>query len=156
VATVDHYLNVADIENSLAGAASGANAGFTQLPKLPNKTWEWRECHALKIAHGNQAGRPGIYFLGGIHAREWGSPDILINFVEQLCEAYRTQSGITLGGKNFTPAQIQKIVNEKDVYVFPQANRMDAITACPMLRTGERIAGLRRAPTTIRIALASI
>jgi hypothetical protein len=43
-----------------------------------------------------QSGEPsGIYFLGGIHAREWGSPDILINFVEQLCEAYRKQSGIT-------------------------------------------------------------
>ena len=122
VAAADHYLNVADIESSLAAAAAGANAGFTRLIQLPNKTWERRECHAIKIAHGNQAGRPGIYLLGGIHAREWGSPDILINFVEQLCEAFRTQSSITLGGKNFTSAQVQKIVNEKDVYVFPQAN----------------------------------
>jgi len=70
VATATHYLNVNDVENSLAAAASGPNAGFTQLIKLPNKTWEGRECHAIKIANGTQSGRPGIYFLGGIHARE--------------------------------------------------------------------------------------
>ncbi|HXA17411.1 MAG TPA: M14 family metallopeptidase [Thermoanaerobaculia bacterium] len=122
VATANQYLNVDDIEASLATAAAGPNAGFTQLIKLPNKTWEGRDCHAIKIAHGSQAGRPGIFFLGGVHAREWGSPDILINFVEQICDAFRTQSGITLGGMNVTAAQIQEIVNKKDIYVFPQAN----------------------------------
>jgi murein tripeptide amidase MpaA len=122
VATAGHYLNVDDIETSLANSTTGPNAGFTSLIRLPNKTWEGRECHAIRIGHGSQSGRPGIYFLGGVHAREWGSPDILINFIEQLCEAYRTQSGIALGGKNFSAAQIQAIVNEKDVYIFPQAN----------------------------------
>ncbi|HYR87671.1 MAG TPA: M14 family metallopeptidase [Terriglobia bacterium] len=141
VAAANHYLNVADIEHSLAVAATGPNVGFTQLIKLPNKTWEGRECHAIKIAHGGGAGRPGIYFLGGIHAREWGSPDILLNFVEQVCEAYRTQSSITLGGMTFTKAQIQKIVNEKDVYVFPQANpdgRNHSLTQAPDWRKNRR------------------
>ena len=141
VATANHYLNVPDIENSLAAAATGSNAGFTRLIKLPNKTWEGRECHAIKIGQGSVTSRPGIYFLGGIHAREWGSPDILIHFVEQLCEAYRTQSGITLGGMDFTAAQIQKIVNEKDVYVFPQANpdgRHHSMTKAPDWRKNRR------------------
>ena len=70
VATATHYLNVNDVENSLAAAAPGPNAGFTQLIKLPNKTWEGRECHAIKIANGTQSGRPGIYFLGGIHGNQ--------------------------------------------------------------------------------------
>jgi carboxypeptidase T len=122
VATADHYLPIDDIETSLAAAAGGPNAGFTQLIKLPNKTWEGRDCHAIKIAHGSQAGRPCIFFLGGVHAREWGSPDILINFVEQLCDAFRTQSGITIGGMSVTAAQIQDLVNKKDLCVFPQAN----------------------------------
>ncbi len=122
VATADHYLTVDDIEASLATAAAGPNAGFTQLTKLPNKTWEGRDCHAIKIAHGSQAGRPCIFLLGGVHAREWGSPDILINFVEQLCDAFRTQSGITIGGMNVTATQIQDLVNKKDICVFPQAN----------------------------------
>jgi murein tripeptide amidase MpaA len=141
VAGATHYLNVADIESALAAAAATPNAAFTRLIALPNKTWEGRECHAIKIAKGNAAARPGVYFLGGIHAREWGSPDILINFVEQLCEAYRTQSGITLGGKSFTAAQVQKIVNEKDVYVFPQANpdgRNHSMTQSPDWRKNRR------------------
>src|SRR4051812_955249 len=134
VAAANHYLNVDDIESSLARAAAGPNAAFTQLIALPNKTWEGRDCHALRIGKGSQAGRPGIFFLGGVHAREWGSPDILINFVEQLCDAFRIHTGITLGGMNFTAAQIQDIVNQKDVYVFPQANpdgRRHSMTAAP-------------------------
>ncbi len=141
VATADHYLTVDDIETSLATAAAGPNAGFTQLIKLPNKTWEGRDCHAIRIGQGNQAGRPGIFFLGGIHAREWGSPDILINFVEQLCEAFRTQGGITIGGMNVTAAQVQDLVNRKDIYVFPQANpdgRHYSMTVAPDWRKNRR------------------
>jgi hypothetical protein len=52
--------------------------------------------------------RPGIYFLGGIHAREWGSADILINFVQQLTNAYRSQQGIAVGRKKFTAGQNPK------------------------------------------------
>jgi hypothetical protein len=28
-----------------------------------------------------------VYFLGGVHARVWGSSDILINFIEQVSKA---------------------------------------------------------------------
>jgi carboxypeptidase T len=141
VAAANHYLNVDDVESSLARAAGGPNAAFTQLIALPNKTWEGRDCHALRIGKGTQAGRPGIFFLGGVHAREWGSPDILINFVEQLCDAYRGHTGITFGGMTFSAAQIQQIVNEKDVYVFPQANpdgRRHSMTAAPAWRKNRR------------------
>jgi carboxypeptidase T len=141
VAAGDHYLNVDDVERSLATAAAGPNAAFTRLIALPNRTWEGRDCHALKIANGNQNGRSGIFLLGGIHAREWGSSDILINFVEQLCDAFLTQSGIALGGKNFTAAQIQQIVNQKDIYVFPQANpdgRHYSMSADPAWRKNRR------------------
>jgi len=141
VATSNHYLNVDDVETSLAAAAAAPNTAFTKLIALPNKTWENRDCHALKIGNGNQANRPGIFLLGGIHAREWGSSDILINFVEQLCNAFRTNTGITLGGASFTAAQIQQIVNQKDIYVFPQANpdgRNHSMTAAPDWRKNRR------------------
>ncbi|MEA2238996.1 MAG: hypothetical protein QOC81_3720 [Thermoanaerobaculia bacterium] len=140
VAASNHYLNVVDVETSLAAAAAGSPA-FTHLIALPNKTWENRDCHAIKIANGNQACRPGVFLLGGIHAREWGSSDILINFVERLCNAFRTNSGITLGGMSFTPAQIQQIVNQKDIYVFPQANpdgRNHSMTAAADWRKNRR------------------
>ncbi|HEX7138854.1 MAG TPA: M14 family metallopeptidase, partial [Vicinamibacterales bacterium] len=141
VASADHYLTVGDVEQLLANAAAAPNTAFTQLIPLPNKTWEGRNCHAIRIGKGNQANRPGIYFLGGVHAREWGSPDILINFVEQLCDAYRNQTALTIGGSTFTAAQIQAVVNGKDVYVLPQANpdgRNHSMTADPMWRKNRR------------------
>src|SRR5712692_5525095 len=78
------YLNVVEVETALAAVAAAPNDSFTKLIKLPNKTWEKRICNALKIGKGSGRGRPAIYFLGGVHAREWGSPDMLINFAQQL------------------------------------------------------------------------
>src|SRR4051794_21963769 len=134
VAAAEHYLNVDDVESALANAAGAPNAAFTQLLPLPNKTWEGRQCHAIKIGRGTQPGRPGIYLLGGVHAREWGSSDILVHFVETLCNAFRAQSGVTIGNAKFTAAQIQKLVTGKDVFVFPQVNpdgRRHSMTIAP-------------------------
>lgn len=141
VSASSHYLNVVDVETALAAAAAPPNSGFTKLIKLPNKTWEGRVCNALKIGKGTNTGRPAIYFLGGVHAREWGSPDILINFVQQLTEAYRTNSGITIAAQSFTAAQVKKIVETKDTYVFPQCNpdgRNFSMTTDAMWRKNRR------------------
>ncbi len=116
------YLDVAQVETALANAAAGPNSPFTQLITLPNATWQNRTCRALKIANGSGPGRIGVYFIGGLHAREWGSPDILIYFAQRLTKAYRTNAGITLGGMSFNPSQIQKIVNNLDIFIFPQVN----------------------------------
>jgi murein tripeptide amidase MpaA len=135
------YLGVDEVEAALAAVAAPPNAGFTQLIALPQQTWEGRTCHALKIGTGGGAGRPGLYLLGGVHAREWGSPDILINFVRQLTDAYRNHTGVTIGTKRFTAAKIAKIVETKDLFVFPQANpdgRFHSMTAVPMWRKNRR------------------
>ena len=141
VATSAHYLNVVEVEKALAAVAAPPNTAFTKLIKLPNKTWENRVCNALKIGKGAGSNRPAIYFLGGVHAREWGSPDILIDFAQRLTNAYRTNSGVTIGGNNFTAAQIKKIVETKDTYVFPQANpdgRNFSMTTDAMWRKNRR------------------
>ena len=116
------YLNVTEVESALATAAAGPYAGFTQLITLPNPTWEGRTCHAIKIANGGGARRPGVYFLGGVHSREWGSADILINFIEQLEQAYQSGTGLTFGPRSFSAADIAGIVDTLDIIVFPQAN----------------------------------
>src|SRR6266849_8150226 len=116
------YLNVNEVESALTVATSAPYTAFTQLIPLPNLTWEGRQCNAIKIASGSGAGRPGVYFLGGIHSREWGSCDILINFIEKLEQAYLNGTGITLGGKTFSATDIKAIVDHLDIYVFPQAN----------------------------------
>ncbi len=122
VRTAGQYLNVVEVESALAAAATAQNDSFTQLITLPRKTWEGRVCHALKIGKNGGNNHPGIFFLGGVHAREWGSSDILVNFVQLLTHAYATNTGITIGSKTYTAAQIKSIVNKKQVYVFPQAN----------------------------------
>jgi len=137
------YLNVSEVESALAAATSGPYTGFTQLIPLPNLSWEGRQCNAIKIANGSGPGRPGVYFLGGVHAREWGSADILINLVEQLEQAYQTNSGLTFGSRTFSAADIQTIVNTIDIFVFPQANpdgRNHSMTADSMWRKNRRTA----------------
>lgn len=135
------YLNVAQVESALALAAAPPNDLFTQLITLPNATWEGRTCRAIKIASGSGPGRIGVYFIGGVHAREWGNPDILIFFIQQLSQAFRTGAGITLGGKSFSAAQIQSIVNGLDLFVFPQVNpdgRNHSMTVDPCWRKNRR------------------
>src|SRR5690349_22539495 len=77
------YLNIDEVESALAVAAAAPYTNIATLITLPNLTHEGRTCHALKIAGQSGSNRVGVYFLGGVHAREWGSPDILINFIEQ-------------------------------------------------------------------------
>src|SRR5262249_21539102 len=93
------YLNVDEVESALEVATNVPYCAFTHLITLPNVTWEGRQCHAIKIANGSNLGRPAVYFLGGVHAREWGSSDILINFIEQLERAYLDNKGLTFGNK---------------------------------------------------------
>jgi carboxypeptidase T len=112
------YLNVAEVETALQLAARPANSGFTKLITLPHITWEGRTCRAIRIHRGGTAGG-GVYLLGGVHAREWGSPDILINFVRLLTDAYRTGTGTSQGGTSLGPAKVREIVNNLDVIVFP-------------------------------------
>lgn len=115
------YLNVHEVESALQNTAN-SYSGFIQRFPLPNQTWESRTCHMVKIANGSGPGRIGVYLIGGVHAREWVCPDALIYFVEQLAQAYNTNTGVTLGGKSFTGTQIQNIVNKLDIFVFPQVN----------------------------------
>ena len=116
------YLNVEEVEAALSVAASAPYTAITKLIPLPESTWEGRRCNAIKIANGNNSDRPGVYFLGGVHAREWGNSDILIYFIEQIEKAYHANTGLTLGDKNFSASDIQTIVNTLDIIVFPQAN----------------------------------
>jgi carboxypeptidase T len=134
------YLNVAEVETALALAARPENSAFTELTTLPYRTWEGRTGSALRIGAG-QSARAGVYLLGGVHAREWGSPDILINFVQLLTDAYRTGTGITQGGSSISADEVRRIVTTLDVVVFPQANpdgRHHSMTLDPMWRKNRR------------------
>jgi len=115
------YLNVAEIETRLE-IASLSYPDNCELITLPNLTHEGRTTHAVRIHGGDLNPRPGVFFIGGVHAREWGSSDILIHFVDSILSAYTNQNGLSFGGKNYTEDEIQIIVNSLDIFVFPVVN----------------------------------
>ena len=115
------YRSVTHIENAVQGAAGGPNAAFTTLIPLPEQSWEGRSMHAIRIG-GGTGERIGVYLVGGLHAREWGSPDILTRLVEDLTQAYRTGHDMTFGSRTFTAAEVVRVVEGIDLFVFPQAN----------------------------------
>src|SRR5437868_4520877 len=135
------YLGVDEVEAALSSMAMSPNTAFTHLIDLPHRTWEGRACHALRIGKGNSADRRGIYLLGGVHAREWGSPDILINFARLLTQAYQDKTSVTLGSNKFSAAAIRKVVEHKDVLILPQVNpdgRHHSMSSAPMWRKNRR------------------
>jgi carboxypeptidase T len=108
------YLSVTAIEQALANAAVQPAA---TSKVAPHPTWDGRTVGAVTIGVPGSA-RVAVYFIGGVHAREWGSPDILINFIDLLL----LQQATTIGGYSITATQLQDIIQDLDVIVLPQVN----------------------------------
>lgn len=120
--TILGYMTAAEVESALAALAA-ANPALVTLITLPFTTWKGRTSHAVRLRAGaSPAARPGVLFTGSMHAREWGGSDILVSFAVKLVDAYKTSSGITYGGKTFTAAQVKNILEQLDVFVFPDVN----------------------------------
>jgi murein tripeptide amidase MpaA len=115
------YLSTDEVEGAMALGEKNHGA-YLQRIALPHLTWEKRRCHAVRIGKGDGKRRTAICFIGGVHGREWGSSDILVYFAMRLLRAYRDRTGIKLGSKSFSAAQIRTIVDTKDVILFPQVN----------------------------------
>jgi murein tripeptide amidase MpaA len=122
------------------------HAGVVGLIELPNPTWEGRTCHAIRIGRGNEQTQ-AILLLGGVHAREWGSPDILIAFAERLLSAWRNGKGIAIGKRRFRASNIQRLIDETAIYILPQVNpdgRHHSFTVDPYWRKNRRPAPAER------------
>lgn len=115
------FLNVVEIESALAGLANTYPTIATLVP-LPSATAEGRQSHAVVIGTGRHCPDVKVFILSGAHAREWGGPDICVNFAADLCKAYSNGAGLSYGGKSFTAAEIASIVNRVQVIVFPDLN----------------------------------
>jgi murein tripeptide amidase MpaA len=115
------YMNVTEVESALT-ALNAAHPALCELITLPNVTHEGRTSHAIRIAKGPLDSRPAMLFIGGQHAREWGSCEICINVAADLIEAYNTNSGLTYGGKSFTAAHVKSIIEQSQIFVFACVN----------------------------------
>jgi murein tripeptide amidase MpaA len=90
--------------------------------ELPQASHEQRTCRAVKIARGPAGDRPGVLFIGGLHARELVNPDLLVTFALKLCRAYTTNTGLTFGNLTYDASTIRVIVDTLDLFVFPLVN----------------------------------
>lgn len=115
------FLNVIEIESALRGLATQYPA-IARLITLPNTTAEGRTSHGLVVGRGQRCPNVVSLFVSGLHAREWGGPDIMVNLAADLLRAYTLGTGLTYGGKSFAAADIVRIIDRSRVIVFPCVN----------------------------------
>ena len=99
------YLNVVEVESALQ-VVGATHPGFTELVTLPHRTWENRVCRAVRVATDLAAARPTVVLFAGVHAREWGGPDILVSFLERLTTAASAGAQISLPGYAVSAADV--------------------------------------------------
>ncbi|HEV7365462.1 MAG TPA: M14 family metallopeptidase [Gemmatimonadales bacterium] len=115
------YLTADEVEGAIALGARN-HAGYFEPIPLPHLTWENRRVHGVRIGKGNGKNRPAVCFIGGVHGREWGGPDILVYFAVRLLRAYRDNQGFRLGKRVVSPARVRRLVETMDIVLLPQVN----------------------------------
>jgi Zinc carboxypeptidase len=130
------YMNVTEVESGLIALAA-AHPTICELITLPNLTIEGRTTHAVRL--GTQAANTvdAYYLTGGVHAREWGSCEILVNMAVDLCDAYAGGTGVAYGGKTFSAAEVKALMEQMNIIIFPCVNpdgRNFSQTSVPLWR----------------------
>jgi carboxypeptidase T len=115
------YMNVDEIETELK-VHNKVYPDLVELIELPNKTWEGKTSTAIRIHVGTRTNKPAVMFIGGVHAREWGTSDICMHFIRKLLFSYKSNSPLKYGNKIFTTEQLKTIVENIDIIVFPDVN----------------------------------
>lgn len=115
------YMNITEVDSALT-ALSTTYPGTCELITLPNNSHEGRTIHAVRLGLGPLDSRPAIAFVGGQHAREWGSCEICINFASDLLEAYDLGTGLTYGGQSYSAATVERLIEDAQIFVYPLVN----------------------------------
>jgi murein tripeptide amidase MpaA len=115
------YLTADEVERAMEIGEQNHAGYFERIP-LPYLTWEKRRVHAIRIGKGSAKNRPAVCFIGGVHGREWGGPDILVYFAVRLLRAYRDKQGFRLGKNVVSPERVRRLVETMDIVLLPQVN----------------------------------
>ncbi|MFD8083023.1 M14 family metallopeptidase [Kitasatospora sp. NPDC059722] len=130
------YLNIVEVESALENLAT-AYPGLAQLVDLPETSVENRTIHALKIGAPAPFPKDAVVMLGGVHAREWGSCEILVHLAADLLEAHQNGTGLGYGGATYSAAQVTGLLQRLDLVLLPLVNpdgRLYSQTVQPMWR----------------------
>lgn len=115
------YLTAQEVETALMILAK-ENPKIVTLIDLPNKTHMKKISHAVRVRAGTKQTRPGVLFTGSMHAREWGGSDACISFLFNLVGCYVNGFNLVYDGKTFTKDEVKKILENLDIFVFPDVN----------------------------------
>jgi murein tripeptide amidase MpaA len=115
------YLNIAEVESAISNLAT-AYPSLCTLIALPNATYEGNTSHALRISSAPAGAVDTVVILGGVHAREWGSCEILVNLATDLLKAYVAHAGLAYGAVSFSAATIAQIIDQRELVLYPLVN----------------------------------
>ncbi len=121
------YLNIAEVESAIANLAS-AHPSLCKLIEMPNQTYEQAQAgsgvvsHALSISAAPTGTVDAVLILGGVHAREWGSCEILINLATDLIAAYLAGAGLSYGPVSIAASTVAQIIEQRELVLFPLVN----------------------------------
>jgi len=93
--------------------------------EMPYKTHDNATMYGFKVPGAHSHGKSGagytVLLEAGIHARERGGPDHLLNFIADLLWARREKKGLTYGGSVYTVEEV-KTALEAGIVVVPLVN----------------------------------
>ena len=92
----------------------------------PNRSHEGRSISYVTISGGASGGRP-VLLTGGVHAREWAPPDVLLTLLDRLLRAYEA-------GADFVVSAFTDTAPARDI-VYPEV----AIPAADVKRIVDRL-----------------
>lgn len=114
------YRRSADIELLLDELVGDFPELVSRIDLLPSR--RGRPISAVRIRGGDPTPRPGVLFVGGIHARELLNPDLLVDLVIDLLTRHLDAADWVMGGQRWPADTIRAIVESLDLYVLPNAN----------------------------------
>jgi len=118
------YYNVIEIDTALLNLAAAFPAQ-AQAIDLPYLTAEGRRCRALHLSTAPGAKRDAVMIIGGVHADEWGSCEIVLNLASDLLKAYSAPSGLAYGpggSKVYGSQQVHDLLDQRDLVLLPLVN----------------------------------
>ena len=114
------YRRSADIELLIDELVEDFPELVTKIDLLRSR--RGRPISALRIGGGDSTERPGVLFVGGIHARELLNPDLLVDLVIDLLTQYLDDADWVMGDQRWPAATVRAIVESLDLFVLPNAN----------------------------------
>ena len=121
------WTNVDEIETAIQNFAT-TYPTIAERIALPNATWGMdaatppRSVSALRIGVSAAGAADGALFVFGHHAREWIPPETALELAASLLGAYTGGTGIVYGGKSYSSAEVQRILNNINIFLVPCLN----------------------------------